>query len=252
MKLPIKIILGVLAVLVLTAMVVLNSGDSIEVYANRIPAVKQTQFIEHAEDWRNLRYGEIIPIFRSGLTIYVEVYNTVHFNELPQGLWDKLDAEAMAKEYGAQRVIKNGPRYWLVNQIDSRGKSENGKVADFGGIEMMLRGKVQFSILDGGLGKTFYSEKAINRETTFHFWKGNRVYELTSPKGEIYRMQSYAQIKDKTLTIDKLDKLGERLDLPEGWSYNTRILEENSTMVADGVAYVINDELGNSYQKILD
>lgn len=252
MKLYKKIILGILALLLIVAFVLLNSGASIEEYAERIPEVEQTQFFEHAEDWRNLRYGEILPIFRSGLNIYVEVYNTISFNELPQDKWDKIDADVLSEEFGAQRVIKNGPRYWVVNKLDSRGQSENGKIASFGGIEMMLRGKVQFSLLDGGLGKTFYTEKEINRETTFHFYEGNMVYELTSANGEVYRMQSYAQIIDKTLTIDKLENLGDRLDLPEGWSYSAKTLGENSAMVADGVAYVINDELGNSYQKIIE
>lgn len=242
-----KIIAGVLC-----SILVMGCGGDITQFAERIPMVQRTQFIEHAEDWRNLRYGEILPIFRSGFNIYVEVYNTISFNELPQDQWDKIDADALAEEFGAQRVIKNGPRYWLVNKIDSRDESENGKIASFGGIEMMLRGKVQFSILDGGLGKTFYAEKEINRATTFHFYKGNRVYELTSPKGEVYRMQSYAQIIDKTLTIDQLENLGERLDLPDGWSYHARILDSDVAMIADGVAYVINDELGNSYQKVLD
>jgi hypothetical protein len=37
-----------------------------------------------------------------------------------------------------------------------------------------------------------------------------------------------------------------------GWSYKARILKQNSALVANGIAYVINDELGNSYQKITD
>ena len=52
------------------------------------------------------------------------------------------------------------------------------------------------------------------RETTYRYFKDNMVYELTSPKGEVYRVQSYAQLED----------LGERLDLPEGWSYKAKIL----------------------------
>ena len=31
----------------------------------------------------------------------------------------------------------------------------------------------------------------------------------------------------------------------------SRVLTENSELEADGLAYVINDDLGNSYQKIL-
>ena len=56
---------------------------------------------------------------------------------------------------------------------------------------------------------------------------------------------------DAELTIADLETLGERLTLPDGWRYETRVLTEDSELKADGLAYVINDDLGNSYQKIL-
>ena len=65
-------------------------------------------------------------------------------------------------------------------------------------------------------------------------------------------MQSYSHIVDDTLTIDDLETLGDRLDMPEGWSYEARALSEDSALIADGLAFVLNDELMNSYQKILD
>jgi hypothetical protein len=76
------------------------------------------------------------------------------------------------------------------------------------------------------------------------------VYELTSPKGDVYRMQSYSQIVDQTLTIEDLETLGDRLDLPEGWSYQARVLTADSALVVEGVTYVINDEFLNTYQKV--
>lgn len=91
--------------LVLVAILATGCGD-IAQFTERVPVAERTQFIKHSEDWRNLRYGEILPIFRSGLNSYVEVYNTISFNELPQDQWDKIDADALAEEFGAQRVIK--------------------------------------------------------------------------------------------------------------------------------------------------
>ncbi len=38
------------------------------------------------------------------------IYNTVGSNELLQELWEKIDAEAMKKEFGAEKVLLNGPR----------------------------------------------------------------------------------------------------------------------------------------------
>lgn len=235
--------------LIILALLATGCGSSVA-FSERIPAVEKSQFIDHGEDWRNLRYAEIIPVFRKGAKIYIEVYNTVGSNELPQDLWEKLNPEVMAQEYNAQKVILNGPRYWVINQLEAHGETKSGKVANFGGIEMTLRATLQPNIFSGTVGSKLYEENQVQRETTYHFWKDNMVYELTSPSGEVYRMQSYAQIKDPTLTIEKLEHLGQSLSLPEGWTYQARILEQNSTMVADGLAYVINDNLGNSYQKV--
>ena len=39
------------------------------------------------------------------------------------------------------------------------------------------------------------------------------------------------------------------MELPEGWSFEARILEEDLDLVADGEAVVIQDELENTYQR---
>ena len=228
------------------------SNNDSEDCLKQVPAVERKQFTEHAENKRNLRYGEVIPIFREGTNLRVEVYNTLGSNELPQELWDQLDATSMAEEYCAARVILNGPRYFVMNQIEGKGKTANGKVADFGGIEMTLRATLESSVFKGTVGDKFYQENEVNRETTFYYWKGNMVYELVAPTGDVYRMQSYTLMVDPNLTIDQLENLGDKLKLPEGWGYRASILEGDSKMVADGIAYVINDNLGNSYQKITE
>jgi hypothetical protein len=53
---------------------------------------------------------------------------------------------------------------------------------------------------------------------------------------------------DPTLTVAGLDLLGERLSLPQGWSFRTRTLE--SELIVDTtthVATVVQDELENTY-----
>lgn len=218
--------------------------------ADRIPAVERTQFVDHGDDWRDLRYGEVIPVWKSGLSLYMEVYNTVSSNELPPDLWAALDAESLAKQYGAYRVILNGPRYWVIDGMRGGGDTAIGKVADFGGIEMTRRATLRNSILGGAIGSEFYAERAVNRTTEYTYRKGRLVYELTNAKGEAYRMQSYSAIVDPGLTIEALEGLGPRLRLPEGWSYSARLLDADSILVSDGQAIVINDELGNTYQKV--
>ena len=150
------------------------------------------------DDIRDYRYCEIIPVFRSGATLYVEVYNTLTLNECPPELWNKLDEETLKEKYGAMAVRINGPRYWVINEMDGRGATAEGKTADFGGIEMTLRAVLDAKVWEGTVGDAFYTVNEVQRTTTFTYYAGNMVYELTSPDGDVYRMQSYAQIVDST------------------------------------------------------
>ncbi|WP_299212355.1 hypothetical protein [uncultured Aquimarina sp.] len=219
-------------------------------FSTNIPSVEQTQFTELPRDLRNYRYGEVIPIFQSSSTIYAEVYNTIRLNKLPSNLWKKLNADELAKQYGAKLVKLNGPRYWVLNSMQGSGKTTTGKTVNFGGIEMKLRATLEFKIWEGAQLDGHYSENEVSRQTIWIYNKGNMIYELTNPDGEVYRMQSYSQEIDSTLSINDLETLHKRLKLPKGWSYRARILEEDSKLNSNGKAYVIADELNNAYQKI--
>ena len=215
-----------------------------------IPAVTPSQSMPLPADLRDYRYCEIMPAFQSGLTLNIEVWNTMSLNDCPADLWAKLDANAMAKQYGASLVKLNGPRHWLFNTVTAGGTTAAGKFADFGGIEMKQLATLQMNIWQGSAGGTFYTPNQVDRTTVFTYWAGNQVYELISPDGETYVMQSYAQIVDSNLTINDLNMLGKRLNLPKGWKYQARTLEVDLELTANGVAYVLQDDLQNSYQKM--
>lgn len=219
-----------------------------------IPAVEQTQFQRPPEDMRNYRYCEVLPIFQSGTNLYIEVYASFGLNECPDEAWQALSADGIAEETGAVQVTMNGPRFWLVNKTGSSSASAEAKVAAFGDLELRRAAvlELQMSDVEGDVGEEFYVDNEVQRTTTYIFSAGNMVYELTSPNGDVYRMQSYSHIVDSSLTIDDLETLGDRLALPDGWSYQARVLSEDSQMIADGLAFVINDEFKNSYQKIVE
>jgi hypothetical protein len=215
-----------------------------------IPVVTPSQSMPVPADLRDYRYCEIMPVFQSGLTLNIEVWNTTGLNACPADLWAKLDANAMAKQYGANLVKLNGPRHWLFNKVTAGGATAAGKFEDFGGIEMKQLATLQLYIWQGSAGGTFYTPDQVNRTTVFTYWAGNQIYELISPKGDTYIMQSYAQIVDPNLTINELNTLGGRLNLPKGWQYQTRTLDADLELSANGVAYVLQDDLQNSYQKM--
>ncbi len=246
-----KIGIGILIIIVAIALLYMFGGNMDE-FTDSVPSVERTQFIDHGDDLRNVRYGEIIPVFRKGAKLYIEVYNTVKHNELPQDLWDKLDADDMAEQYGADKVLLNGPRYWVINAAEGNTDKLNNKIAYFGGIEMKLVASLDETLFSMNLGENYYTESSVERETNWVYFKGNMVYELVSPEGEVYRMQAASQIVDVDLTIDKLEYLGDRLELPEGWTYRTKVLEEDSILDSNGMATIVQDEYLNTYQKIVD
>jgi hypothetical protein len=63
------------------------------------------------------RYGEVLLVTPTESSPEATVYNTFPLNDCPGGLWDKLDAKAIAEDNDAVAVLLNGPRYWLMSSI---------------------------------------------------------------------------------------------------------------------------------------
>ena len=202
-----------------------------------------------SQELRDVRYCEIIPVTRKGNKLTAWVYNTLGLNDCPAAEWDALTEEQVNEAYGSVSAKLNGPRYWVIDKLVATGSSTTGERFTFGGIEMELRADIDTELREGTVGEEFYVPNEVQRDTVYTYKAGRPVYELTSPEGDVYIMQSYAQVKDKSLTIDDLASLGSKLSLPEGWKYSTRTLTEDYELVTTGLAYVINDDFYNSYQR---
>jgi len=94
-----------------------------------------------------------------------------------------------------------------------------------------------------------YSERTIERHNAWAWNAGRTVYELVAPSGATYVMQSYAQIKDKSLRLADLRSLRSRLSLPQGWIYRHRKLRRDLRLAAHGSATIVQDDLENTYQR---
>jgi hypothetical protein len=193
----------------------------------------------------NARYCEILEVRGSLPNVVVTVWNTIGLNRCPAAAWEAIDAGALAAERGATLVIKNGPRHFLMDSATA----SIGRTETFGGIAMR---KVATIPIDTAaeLSQTPYTERTIERRNTWTWNAGRRVYELLAPDGSNYVMQSYAQIRDPDQTIADLRSLGDRLELPPGWTYRVRRLKRDITLRAKGRATVIQDELQNTYQRL--
>lgn len=171
------------------------------------------------------------------------VFNSFPLNDCPEQLWSKLDAEAIARENDAQMVLLNGPRYWLMSQIDKPSGTEQEK-RSFGGIEMLRQATVQLS----SMSPAPYTVNRVDRKALFTFDAGRPVFELVDPDGRRWVMQTYSQTVDKSLSLDDLAHLANRLKLPAGWSYESRTLASPLRVDTRGQdAEVTQDDLANSY-----
>ena len=209
----------------------------------------QPSFEKSASNLRNQRYCEILYGKRHWLNLEVKVFNTQGLNLCPEEQWKTITKESIANKYDASFVVLNGPRYWMMDEIQAAGATINNVKESFGGIEMNLRATIELGLLKQLLGTKYFTPNQITRTTNFVYKAGSSIYELTSPAGEVYVMQSYSQIVNPNLTIKDLPDLAKQLKLSSGWIYQSRVLDKDLSLVANGVAYVLQDNLTNSYQR---
>lgn len=214
--------------------------------------VEQVAYTASAKNLRDKRYCEVLYGNRSPITLTVRVFNTMGLNDCPENAWQSITKKVIADSRKASFVLLNGPRYWMIDGLQAAGDTVNHERENFGGIEMSLRATVDvglFGQLRQIFGSNFYHATPVTRTTKWIYQSGSPVFELISPAGERYVMQSYAQIINPNLTMADLPKLDRQLQLPRGWVYRMRVLTEDLNLVANGMAYVIQDSLMNSYQR---
>ncbi len=189
------------------------------------------------------RYGEVLLVRIGASGPEATVYNTFPLNDCPAELWAKLDAQAIAAEHGAAAALLNGPRYWLMSSIEKDGGTETPRET-FGGIEMLRQATVSLSSMNPGP----YSVNEVDRKSVFVYDAGTTVFELVDPDDRRWVMQTYSQTVDPDLSLDDLGALGDRLHLPDGWSYRARTLEQPLRVdTSTRKASVLQDDLANSY-----
>ena len=165
-----------------------------------------------------------------------------------------LDPEKLRKEYGGDAVRFNGPRRFLADRFTAEA-FDGGKLSMLGPIPMHLYGTFVVPDFDAFIAgkQTPYVEAVSRRTTTWFFEAGAEVYELVSPEGIVYVMQSASLGVNPGNTVGKLPALGERLALPQGWTYRARTLEKELVMRAtyddDPPNTIVLDEFENNYQR---
>ena len=206
----------------------------------------------HLRDLRGKPHAEVVIIKRDaeGLGAVGICYNTL---SLPDRLSDEqfraLNADALKAEFGGDGIWLNGPRRAQMDEASAE-VLDDGRVTSVGGIPMQTVAKVRIPDVRMFAGRRpAYTETEVERSTTWVFHAGQPVHELVAPDGSVYAMQSASLIKDRDLAA-QLPNLGERLQMPDGWTYRVRTPDQDLVVQArDGVAHVVLDEFENNYQR---
>lgn len=189
------------------------------------------------------RYGEILLVSATPSGPEAEVFNTFPLNDCPAELWNKLDAQAIARQNGAVAALLNGPRYWLMSSIGKRGRDDLPR-REFGGIQMLRQANVKLA----SMNPAPYQVNRVDRQAVFTFDAGREIYELIDPEGRRWVMQTWSQTIDPSLSLDDLPGLATRLSVPDGWTYQARTPTAPVRVDTTGRdAYVTQDDLANSY-----
>jgi hypothetical protein len=189
------------------------------------------------------RYCEILVLRGTPPVATVTVWNTIGLNKCPSAWWRRFDAGSLARELGATFVVLNGPRHFLMDSATA----STDRVRAFHGQRMRKVATIPIHSA-AELVQTPYTDRTIKRTNTWRWNRGRTVFELVAPGGDVYVMQSYAQIKDPSLRLASLGSLGKRLKPPLGWHYRVRKLRRPLVLRARGSATVLQDELQDTYQ----
>jgi hypothetical protein len=168
-----------------------------------------------------------------------DIYSTSPLAKADLDWWNKLDVDALAKEFGAESVYKNGPQWWSMDEVGVMAS----KPVRVGGVDMVFGAHLPPGTLKMAKYTVFNPAKFQNLT-----WKaGKPVYQLVDPDGHVYVLQGHKVPEEQLAT------LGERFEkLPSGWKYRVQILEKDLVMKLTPKAPIpsVQDEFDQIYIRI--
>lgn len=201
------------------------------------------------ENARGTVWCEIVPMVGTPPNAVMHIYTSTFADTCTEERSAALDMTKLAAELGVAKVIMNPGRYWAFDRATA---FTAGELVDFHGIKAHWGATMTPQAVAAIVGTQPFSVGKIKRDTEWFYMKGKPAYLLRTPEGKVWVLQVFTKAKDKTLSMETLDQLGGKLQLPEGWKFEVKVLDRDLSLqprqVPDSEAYIMRDNLGNTYQ----
>jgi hypothetical protein len=191
------------------------------------------------KDIRGMRYCEILLVYDHG----IDIFNTSASKGCPEDKWQGMDTAALAKEYGAQKVLLNGPKFWAPDEQTF----QLGETKTFGGIDARYGATLPLATSGSGEGDP-YTGFTSSKKQTMVFNKGLPVYELIDSEGYSYILNAYGA----GVTDGDPANLAQQLSLADGWSFRVTMPTEDLIVAApeDGPTHMVGDDMHQYYTRV--
>lgn len=207
---------------------------------------------------RYVRYIELFFVMEDPATgkLIAPCYNTTFGpsgipatrDTAPQAAVEGLDLAGLAKDYGASKVLLNGPKRWMLDWAEV----EVGALRSFGGLDAPWVAQLNLGSGDSLAGKEPYSQMTIVRKSRIGWNKGNKVVLIDDTDGNTWIMKGFEEGLEPKHTYEEFLSEGENLfkKLPKGWKVRVKILETDLVETTEnGVATLLSDEFFNVYDR---
>jgi hypothetical protein len=192
------------------------------------------------------RFCEIV-YSKNFMDFYVYNSNTLH--DCPQSWWKGLNQNILKKDVQASYVFLNGPRIWLVDDIENE-PSKGRPVNQFRGKPLHLVGTFHSDFQSLLKHHGPYTDYKIDREQVYSLHKGRQIVEIINQKGQIYVLQSLS-LKHRTQSPEQIAQLKQSIKLPKGWVMKTGAIQQDFKMLPEAHSiHVVQDEFENTYQMV--
>lgn len=189
--------------------------------------------MQNLSDARGYQYCELVFDYGDRGN---DIYSTSPLAPADLKWWNDLDVQALAQEFGAKSVYKNGPQWWSMDEVGVMGS----KPINVGGAEMIFGAHLPPGTLEAPKYHVFNPAKTQN----LVWQKGKPVYQLIDHEGHVYVLQGHK------IPADQLAALGKRFQkLPSGWKYQVKTLDDDLTMnlTPDTPIPSVQDEFNQIY-----